>query len=112
MKGEFYRTTTRPVITHRAECWPIKKQHMHKIDVVEMRMLRQMCGKIRKDKIKNKRFREHLWVATIGDKIREIRLRWFRHVQRRPTTALVRKNLAMKVDGPPRERGRLKRMWM
>lgn len=39
-------------------------------------------------------------------------MRWFLHVQHRPATALVRKSLAMKVDGPPRGRDRPKRMWM
>ena len=64
---------------------------MHKMDVVEMRMLRWMSGKTRRDKIISKRFREHLGVASIGDKIREIRLRWFGHVQSRPATMSVRK---------------------
>ena len=50
-------------------------------------------------------------VATIGDKIRKTRLRWFGHVQRRPVTAPVRKSLAMKVDGPPKGMGRHKSMW-
>ena len=47
-----------------------KKQHMHKMDVAEMRMLRLMCGKTREEKIRNERFQKHLGVATIGDKIR------------------------------------------
>ena len=85
---------------------------MHKMDVGEMRMLRRMCGKTRKDKIKNERFRENLRVATIGGKIRETCLRWFGHVQRRPVTAPLRKSLARKVDGPLRGRGRPKRTWM
>ena len=58
------------------------------------------------------RFREHLGVATIGDKFRETRLRWFGHVQHRLATAPVRKSLAMKVDGPVRERGQPKRTLM
>ena len=33
-------------------------------------------------------------------------------IQRRLATALVRKSLAMQVDGPPRGRGRPKRTWM
>ena len=33
-------------------------------------------------------------------------------VQRRPTIALVRKSLAMQIDGPPRGRGMLKRTWI
>ena len=79
-----------------------------------MRMLRWMCGKSRKDKIRNERFRDHLNVASIGDKLRETRfelvwacptqakpvLSWFGHVQHRLATAPVRKLLAMQVDGP------------
>ena len=73
-----------------------------------MIMLRWICGKIKKDKIRNELFQEHLGVAIIGDKIRESRLKWFGHVQRR----LVRKSLAMKVVSPPRRMGRPKRTWM
>ena len=61
LKGRFYRTTIRPVLTYGAECWPIKKQHMHKMDVANMGMLKWMCGKARKDKIRNEHFRKHLW---------------------------------------------------
>ena len=73
-------TTIRPITTYGAKCWPIKKQHMHKIDVVLMRILRWMYGKTRKDRIRNDHFQEHLGVATIDDKIREACLLWFRHV--------------------------------
>ena len=76
---------------------------MQKMDVVKMRMLRMMCSKT-KDKIRNEHFQPHLGVASIGDKIRATRLRWFGHVQHRPIMAPVRKILAMQVDGPPRGR--------
>ena len=44
-KENFYKTTIRPVMTYGAECWPIKKKHMHKMSVAEMRVLRWICGK-------------------------------------------------------------------
>ena len=80
--------------------------------IAEMRMLRCMCDKSRNDNIRDERFREHLGVATMGDKIRKTCLRWFEHVQRRPATVPVRKSFAMKVDGLLRGSGRPKRTWM
>ena len=71
-----------------------------------------MCGKTMNDKIRNEHFGEHLKVAIIGDKIIETHLRLFWHVQRMSTIVLVMKSLAMIVDGLPRERSKLKRMWM
>ena len=85
---------------------------MYKMDVADMRMLMWMCGKTRKDKIRNERLQEHLWVASMGDKIRETHLKWFGHVQHRLATVPVRKSMAMRVNGPPRGRGRPKRTWM
>ena len=90
-------------MAYGVEYWPIKKQHMHKISVVEMRMLRWTRDKTRKDRIRNECYRENLGVAlaSIGDKIRETRLRWFGHVERRLAMALVRKSFSMQ-----RKRGR------
>ena len=56
LDGKFYTTTIKPVMTYGAKCWPISKQYMHKMDVVEMRMLKWMCGKTNKDKIRNECF--------------------------------------------------------
>ncbi|GJX73614.1 hypothetical protein Tco_0312209, partial [Tanacetum coccineum] len=55
-------------------------------------------------------FRAELDVDSIIDKMREGRLRWFRHVKRRPQTASVRRVKALFVDGV-RRRGRPKIRW-
>ncbi|KAK9158673.1 hypothetical protein Scep_005247 [Stephania cephalantha] len=57
----------------------------------EMRMLRWICGKTRKDRIRNIEIQRQVGVAPIDTKIREGRLRWFGHLQRRPTNAPTRK---------------------
>ena len=67
-------------MTYGAECWSIKKQHMHKMSIAKMRMLRWMRGKTKKDITRNEFFREHLGGASIGDTIRETHLRLFGHV--------------------------------
>ena len=54
-------------------------------------MLRWMCIKTRMDKVRNENIRSLVGVASIKDKRRENRLRWFGHIGRRPTDALVRR---------------------
>ena len=81
LKGKFYRTAIRPAMLYGSECWATKKQNVQKMGVAEMRMLRWMCGKTQKDKVRNEFFRETVGVAPIEDKLRENRLRWFGHVK-------------------------------
>nr|XP_009783381.1 PREDICTED: uncharacterized protein LOC104231989 [Nicotiana sylvestris] len=79
-------------VTHRiwgAECWPIKNSLIQKKKVAEMRILRWMYGNTKLDKIQNEDIRESVGVAPVDDKMRETRLRWFRHVQRRSLDAPI-----------------------
>ena len=111
LKGKFYKTAIRPALLYGAECWATKKQHVHKMSVTEMRMLRWMCGKTRKDKVRNEHIRGLVGVAPIEDKIRENRLRWYGHVRRRPTNEAVRKTELLTVEGDTKGRGRPKLTW-
>ena len=74
LKGKFYRTAVRPSLLYGTECWTSKKQHTQKISIVEMRMLRWMCGKTRMNKVKNKYIRNLIGIASIEDKMRKNRL--------------------------------------
>ncbi|CAN6716432.1 unnamed protein product [Malus baccata var. baccata] len=91
LKGKFYRTVIRLAMLYSTECWAVKYQHVHKMGVAEMRMLRWMCGHTRKKKIRNEDIRGKVGVAEIKGKMRENRLRWFEHVQRRSTDASIRR---------------------
>ena len=71
-----------------------------------MRMLRWICGKTLKDRIQNEHIREMVGVAPIEDKMRENRLRWFGHIQRRSLEAPVRKSDLLTVYGNNRGRRR------
>ncbi|KAG5575700.1 hypothetical protein H5410_055834 [Solanum commersonii] len=81
--GKFYRVVVRPALLYGAECWPVKNAHVQKMHIVEMRMLRWMCGHTRSDKIRNEVIREKVGGASVVDKLREARLRWFGHMKRR-----------------------------
>ena len=70
-----------------------------------------MCGHTRLDKIRNKVVLDKVGVASITDKLRESRLRWFEHVQRRDHGALVRRCDNLPIDSCRRGRGRPKKSW-
>ena len=71
-----------------------------------------MCGKTRRDKIRNERIDKMIEIASIEEKMREIRLRWFGHIQKRPINAPVRKSDAIHIEGNARGRGRPKLIWI
>ncbi|WP_284118872.1 hypothetical protein, partial [Klebsiella pneumoniae] len=58
------------------------------------------------DKIRNEDIREKVGVAPMEDKMREVRLRWFGHIQRRSTDAPVRRCERLAVVGTRRGRER------
>ena len=74
-------------------------------------MLRWILGLMLRDKKMNDDIRRILGVACITDKVREARLRWFGHVQRREEEDCVRKILEADVRGQ-RSRGRQRKRWI
>ena len=111
LKGKFYRTAARPALLYGTECWAVRKEHVNKICVVEMRMLRWMCGKTKKDKIRNELLHKDLGITPIDRKMRENRLRWFGQVYCRPNSAPVKRCDQILVDASKRVRGRPKMRW-
>ncbi|KAK4364064.1 hypothetical protein RND71_015422 [Anisodus tanguticus] len=109
LKGRFYRVVVRLTILYGAECWPVKTTHIQKMKVVKMSMLRWMCGHTMRDMIRNDDIRGKVGVASVEDKMREARLRWFGHVQRRDMDAPVRRCERLAMDGFRRGRGRPKK---
>ena len=57
-----------------------------------------MCGKTRRDKIRNEQIHKMIEVAPIEEKMRENLLQWFGHIQRRPTNAPIRKSDAIHIE--------------
>ena len=49
------------------KCWANEKQHIQKISIAKMRILRLMCGKNRIDKVRNEDIRRLVGVAPIKD---------------------------------------------
>ena len=66
---------------------------------------------MRRDEIRNEVIRSKIGVASIEDKMRETRLRWFGHVRRRPMDAPVRRCETVECLDYRRSSGRPKKSW-
>ena len=84
---------------------------MWKLSVTKICILRWICGKTLKDRIRNKRIWEMVWVAPIEDKMRENRLWWFGHIQQRHLDVPVRKSDLLTIHDNARGRERPKLTW-
>ena len=80
-------------------------------DTTEMKMLRWIQRKTRKDRIRNEKFRSDAMVKPITTYVTQKRLSWYGHVMRREETNVAKQVITMKVGGK-RSRGRPKLRWM
>ncbi|KAK3523772.1 hypothetical protein QTP70_010062, partial [Hemibagrus guttatus] len=83
IKGKVYRTVVRPAMLYGLETVSLRKRQESELEVAELKMLRFSLGVTRLDRIRNEYIRGTAHVGLLGDKVREARLRWFGHVQRR-----------------------------
>ncbi|KAK3556079.1 hypothetical protein QTP70_004372 [Hemibagrus guttatus] len=83
IKGKVYRTVVRPAMLYGLETVSLRKRQESELEVAELKMLRFSLGVTRLDRIRNEYIRGTAHVGRLEDKVREARLRWFGHVQRR-----------------------------
>ncbi|XP_055821984.1 uncharacterized protein LOC129890457 [Solanum dulcamara] len=85
LKGKFYKVVVRPILLYRAEYW--------------------------RERIRNKDIQDKVGVASVEEKMREVRLRWFGHVKMRDNDASVRRCERLAIDGFRRGKERPKKYW-
>jgi hypothetical protein len=69
-----------------------------------MHMLRWIYDHTRRDRVRNDDIRERLGVAPVEEKLVQHHLRWFRHMQRRPTEAPIRNGVIRRTGNKKRGR--------
>ncbi|KAK3509924.1 hypothetical protein QTP70_023172 [Hemibagrus guttatus] len=72
----------------QAETVSLRKRQESELEVAELKMLRFSLGVTRLDRIRNEYIRGTAHFGRLGDKVRETRLRWFGHVQRRENNSI------------------------
>ena len=58
MNDMVYKTVIKPTMTYGADCWAVRKKDKNRLHVAEMRMLRWIRGKTRKDHVRNQIIQE------------------------------------------------------
>ncbi|KAK3549771.1 hypothetical protein QTP86_007747 [Hemibagrus guttatus] len=109
IKGKVYRTVVRPAMLYGLETVSLRKRQESELEVAELKMLRFSLGVTRLDRIRNEYIRGTAHVGRLGDKVREARLRWFGHVQRRESSDYINeshKSYCFNQTPRERERGR------
>ncbi|KAK3550617.1 hypothetical protein QTP70_000690 [Hemibagrus guttatus] len=89
IKGKVYRTVVRAAMLYGLETVSLRKRQESELEVAELKMLRFSLGVTRLDRIRNEYIRGTAHVGRLGDKVREARLRWFGHVQRRDSSYMI-----------------------
>ena len=112
MRGaESHSIVIKPTITYMEQCWAVRKKDENRLHVAEMRMLRWIRGKTRKDRVRNQIIQEDAKMCEMSTFLRQKRLNLHGHIRRREEDNLSRKIMDMVVPGK-RRRGRPRRRWI
>ena len=86
VKGKIYKSVVRPAMLYGMETVAVTERQMGKMEIAELKMVRWALGLTRKDKIRNEYVRGTAKIAKLGEKLRNVRLRWYGHVKREKKT--------------------------
>ena len=71
LKDKVYKTVIKPTMTYGAERWAVRKKDENRLHVAEMRMLRWIRGKTRKDHVRNQIIQEDAKVCQMSTFLRQ-----------------------------------------
>jgi len=111
LKGKVYATCVRSTMIYGSETWVLNMEQQQRLERVEMRMVRWMCGVSLRERKTNDDLRKMMGIESVMDVVKRNRLRWLGHVLRKDESDWVRGVLEMSVVGS-RGRGRPRKTWL
>ena len=112
VKKMMYERIVVPTVLYGAETWGLNVREKRRLDVMEMKCLRSMCGVTVRDRIRNEEIRRRVGVQiNMSGRVERCVLRWFGHVERMNDERMAKRVYVSGVDGR-RGRGRPNRVWM
>lgn len=100
-----------PILTYAAGTWTTTKRDESRIQAAEMKFLRGIIGKTRRDKIRNVDIRDRIGFPKLQDSIETSKLKWYGHMMRMEEDRVPKRIFMEKIPGR-RPRGRPRKRWM
>lgn len=110
VKGKLYSTYVQCVMMYGSETWAMKVEDMQRMERAEKMMVRWMCGVTLRDRKTSEELRQRLNIVSVCDRVRQGRLKWFGHVERREEGGWASACRDVIVAGE-RGRGRGRKTW-
>ena len=111
MKGVVYKACVCGVLMYGAETLAMKAGVFQRQRATERRMLRMICGMTLKDMVESTVIALRVGVDDLEEHLRQKRLRWFGHIERRDEVVETRKCWELKIEGW-RKRCRPVKQWI
>ena len=90
-KQQIYNSIYKPKLLRGSESWPINSKIKNQITSAEMKYLRRVAKKTRRDHERNSKIREELGVRQITTELEEKQLKWYGHMKRMGKERLPKK---------------------
>ena len=110
VKGKVYRTCVQRVMVYGSETWPMKVEDVQRLERTERMMVRWMCGVRLKNRISSEELNGRLGIVKIMEIVRQGRLRWFGHLERKGNDDWVSACRNYVVPGS-KSKGRSRKTW-
>ena len=99
VKGELYAACIRSVMLYGSETWPIKVEESQRLHHNEMSMIRWIFGVTMRDRYPCEELRAWVGIKPIVDVMRQRRLCWFGHIERREDDSWLKVVQILAEDG-------------
>ena len=110
-KMSIFNSVYCPTLTYGSECWTLETRDKSRLQATEMKFLRRVVGKTKRDKIRNTTIRETVKTDSLEKRIERNQLRWFGHVCRMEENRIPKQIYECKQEGKL-PRGRPRKMWI
>ncbi|GFR93787.1 RNA-directed DNA polymerase from mobile element jockey [Elysia marginata] len=97
-------------LTYQCQTWPLTQGLKNKLVTCEVRCLREVVNKTRRDKIRNEVIRAQVGATPVLQHVENQQIKWFGHLMRMPTDQLAHRAYNSRYSGK-RPRGRPRRTW-